>query len=80
MTQPLSQGLDGVDYRVVGCAADARTRSKLETLGLVLGSTLTVISNTKAGLILDVRGSRLAIGYSLAKQIDTQPIERIGSD
>ena len=70
----LNQGRNGEAYRIVVCDIDARTRSKLETLGLVCNGRLTVISNTKSGLILDVRRSRLAIGNDLAKHIEVQPM------
>ena len=70
----LDYGRIGSTYRVLDCAADVRTRSKLEVLGLVPSSELTIISSTKAGLILKVKESRLAIGFDLAKQLTVSPM------
>jgi Fe2+ transport system protein FeoA len=44
-------------------------RNKLETLGLVPGETIGVISKTAAGLIIEVKNSRLAIGHDLARSL-----------
>lgn len=71
---PLSQAQPAQAYRVLGCGADERTCIKLETLGLVPGGRVAVISNTRSGLILDVRRSRLAVGYDLARLIEVSPV------
>ena len=69
MAQFLDTAQSAMDYRVIGFTSDARTSSKLETLGLVPGSMLHVISNTGAGLIIKVKESRLAIGHDMAKHL-----------
>lgn len=56
----------GRDYRLVACNAPTKTRSKLETLGLVPGERINVIQSTAAGLIIEVKRSRLAIAHDLA--------------
>ncbi|MCL2137489.1 MAG: ferrous iron transport protein A, partial [Coriobacteriia bacterium] len=53
---------------------------KLEALGLVPGSEFLVVSNSLAGLILKVKESRLAIGYSLAKEVAVVPIDNYLAD
>ena len=69
----LKNGQVGSYYRIIECFAEPRTKNKLETLGLVTGSTLQVISNTRAGLILKVKESRLAISSDLALSLAVEP-------
>ena len=63
--------LDNADinkgYRLVSCDVPPKTRSKLETLGLVPGEHINVIQRTNAGLIIEVKRSRLAIAHDLAE-------------
>ncbi|MDR0458984.1 MAG: FeoA domain-containing protein [Coriobacteriales bacterium] len=72
---PLVRTVSGQTCRVLSYQAEPRTRSKLEVLGLVTNSVFTVLSNTRTGLILKVKESRLAIGFDLAKQIMVEVIE-----
>lgn len=65
----LSAAGAGDQYTIVGCDAPLKMRSKLETLGLVPGETVNVISKTAAGLIVEVKNSRLAIGRDLANSL-----------
>jgi len=62
--------IDAVDIgegcRLVSCDAPPRTRSKLETFGLVPGERIRVVQSTRAGLIIEVKQSRLAISRDLA--------------
>ncbi|MDR1422785.1 MAG: FeoA domain-containing protein [Coriobacteriales bacterium] len=59
----------GSDYRLVALNASPKMRSKLETLGLVPGERINVLSSTNAGLIIEVKHSRLAIAHDLAGSI-----------
>ncbi|MDR3053363.1 MAG: FeoA domain-containing protein [Coriobacteriales bacterium] len=59
----------GSDHTLIACNAPAKTRSKLETLGLVPGETINVISTTGAGLIIEVKNSRLALAHDLASSL-----------
>ena len=45
------------------------TRRFLENLGLVVGGTVTVISDTGGNLIVNVKDSRIAIGKDMASKI-----------
>ncbi|MDR2106862.1 MAG: ferrous iron transport protein A [Coriobacteriales bacterium] len=56
----------GGEYRIVACSAPHKTRSKLETLGLVPGERISVIQSTGSGIIIEVKHSRLAIAHDLA--------------
>jgi Fe2+ transport system protein FeoA len=54
----------------IGCAdRDAR---RLRALGLVEGTNVHVI-DARSGVLLDVRGSRLALGAALAAAITVRP-------
>ncbi|MDR1712792.1 MAG: ferrous iron transport protein A [Coriobacteriales bacterium] len=59
----------GGDYCLVACNAPHKTRSKLETLGLVPGERINVLQSTGAGLIIEVKHSRLAIARDLASSL-----------
>lgn len=45
------------------------TRRFLETLGFTPGESVTVVSENDGGLILTVKGSRVALDRSLAQRI-----------
>lgn len=55
----------------IGCASDEACR--LRALGLCEGSDVSVIDDRHA-MLLDVRGTRLALGATLAAGITVQPI------
>jgi Fe2+ transport system protein FeoA len=59
----------GNEYRLVACNASGKTRSKLETLGLVPGERISVIQSTGSGLIVEVKHSRLALAHDLASSL-----------
>lgn len=48
------------------------THKFLESLGFVTGGTVTVISEAGGNLIVDVKGTRIAIGRDLAAKIMVQ--------
>ena len=55
----------------IGCAADEACR--LRALGLCEGTDVSVI-NTRHAMLIDVRGTRLALGSALTAGITVQPI------
>ena len=59
----------GAHCSVVACDAIDKIRSKLEALGLVPGASLLVLQRTGAGVIVDIKSSRLALAHDLAKSI-----------
>ena len=48
------------------------TKKFLESLGFVTGGTVTVISEAGGNLIVDVKGTRIAIGRDMAAKIMVQ--------
>ncbi len=55
----------------IGCTADEACR--LRALGLCEGTDVSVI-NTRHAMLIDVRGTRLALGSALTAGITVQPI------
>lgn len=55
----------------IGCAADEACR--LRALGLCEGTDVSVI-NTRHAMLIDVRGTRLALGSALTAGITVQPL------
>jgi len=64
------------ECQLVCCDASLKQRSKLETLGLVPGERVKVIQKTGAGLIVEVKKSRLAIAYDLARLLSVEPLQK----
>jgi len=69
MVMTLNKAGVGENRRVVACQAPAKLRTKLETLGLVPGERVNIISSTDAGMIIEVKSSRLALGHDLAESL-----------
>lgn len=65
----LSEARRGEGYTVVRCNVSEKVSAKLGSLGLVTGQRIRVLSSTFAGLIIEVKGSKLAIGKSLAGEV-----------
>jgi len=64
----------GEECRLVFCGAPDKTRSKLEALGLVPGASIKIIQRTRAGIILEIKRSRLAIAHDLASYLTVSQI------
>ncbi len=62
----LSPGTEGCVKRIAG---RDDTRRFLESLGLVPGGSVTMISSAGENVILGVRGTRIAISRKLADRI-----------
>ncbi len=57
----LSNAKAGSVHTIAACHATGRTRARLDSLGLVVGERISVRSSSYAGLILEIKGSRLAL-------------------
>jgi Fe2+ transport system protein FeoA len=68
-TLTLSKTRTGNTYVITECNATGRERARLDSLGLVVGQTVHVLSSSYAGLILDIKGSRLAICKDVANRL-----------
>ncbi|MDY2626328.1 MAG: FeoA family protein [Coriobacteriales bacterium] len=62
----LEAGGTGTITRIGG--ADS-VRARLNGLGFIEGTQLEVVAKTAGGLIVNVRGSRIALGMDLASRV-----------
>ena len=65
----LSLVRDGAPARVNRGGGKEETRYFLENLGFVTGSMVTVVSQAKGNLIVNVKEARVAIGRDMANKI-----------
>ncbi len=66
---PLTMAQQGVPLTVARVGGTAKVRQFLENLGITLGSSLTVISITTSGLIINIRETRVALSREMANKI-----------
>jgi ferrous iron transport protein A len=67
---PLSMASPGEAVKVIAVRAGWGLQRRLADLGLTPGVKVRVISSGRPGpVIIDVRGSRLALGYGVAHRI-----------
>ncbi|MDE7312230.1 MAG: ferrous iron transport protein A [Eubacterium sp.] len=66
---PLTMMDTGETYRIKKIGGKEEVKKFLETLGFVVGGTVTVISDTGGNLIVNVKDSRIAIGRDMAAKI-----------
>ena len=66
----LKQAKTGSTYHIVNCNVTGRVRAKLDSLGLVRGEAVTVLSSNFAGLIIEIKGSRLALSHEIAELLE----------
>ena len=63
----------GVRSVVVALRCDAREACRLRTLGLIEGAPVTVV-DCHHGLLLEVRGARVAISAAIASLVNVRPL------
>ena len=69
VNMPLSMVRTGEPVEVKRVGGKEETRKFLENLGFVVGSMVTVISDTGGNLIVNIKNSRIAIGKDMANKI-----------
>lgn len=57
----LTKARTGTAHTITACHATGLTRARLDSLGLVVGERVDILSSSWAGLILEIKGSRLAL-------------------
>lgn len=67
---PLTMLPLGREATVDSCNAKAATRKFLEGLGIVPGATVSVISEMSGNLIVNIKGSRVALNRGVAQQLN----------
>lgn len=66
---PLSMAKEGEQNIVKRVGGKEDTRRFLENLGIVVGGTVTVVSEAGGNLIVNVKDSRVALGRDMANKI-----------
>jgi Fe2+ transport system protein FeoA len=75
VTQPLSSLLVGQTAKVVSCQAGRDCRARLTSMGLTLGSEVSVVRRGHGPVLVATRGTRLAIGRGMAEKIFVTPLD-----
>lgn len=57
------------ELKVIKVLADDKTKKHLESLGILVNSSLTVISSVNGGVVVAVKEGRLALDRSIASKI-----------
>lgn len=64
------------DYRLKSLALNERILRRLEALGMNEGTQVRILNRKKRGaMIIQVRGTRLALGRAITEQIGVLPAE-----
>ncbi len=66
---PLTMANTGESLTIKKVGGKEETRKFLESLGFVIGGAVTVISEMKGSVIVNVRDSRIAIGRDMAMKV-----------
>ena len=66
---PLTMASQGEPMTIKKIGGKEETRKFLETLGFVVGGTVTVVSEINGNMIVNVKDSRVAIGKDMANKI-----------
>ncbi len=57
------------ELKVIRVLADDKTKKHLESLGILVNSSLTIISSVNGGVVVAVKEGRLALDRSIASKI-----------
>ncbi len=66
----LNNAKKGCKYSITDITADEKIMKRLEALGFIRGTSITVLNKKKYGaVIIKVRGTRMALGKSITQGI-----------
>lgn len=65
----------GVFARITEIKGDRTLARRLLSLGLRVGSEISVVQHRNRGVVVACAGSRVALGESVAEMLVTQPVE-----
>ena len=65
---PLTMASQGEPVTIKKIGGKQETKKFLETLGFVVGGTITVVSEINGNMIVNVKDSRVAIGKDMANK------------
>lgn len=66
MMMPLSLAKSGDVMNIKKVMGKIEVKRHLETLGIVIGEELTVVSKLSGNIIINIRGTRIALDQNLA--------------
>ena len=66
---PIALAPVNVNMRVVRVLLDEKTKKHLESLGILVNSSIKVISSVNGGVVIAVKEGRLALDRSIASKI-----------
>lgn len=66
---PVTMASQGEPVTIKKIGGKQETKKFLETLGFVVGGTITVVSEINGNMIVNVKDSRVAIGKDMANKI-----------
>ena len=66
---PIALAPLNTDMRVVKVLTDNKTKKHLESLGILVNSSLRIISSVNGGVVVAVKEGRLALDRSVASKI-----------
>lgn len=69
---PLTMLPLGKEAIIDNCSAKSATRKFLEGLGIVPGATVSVVSEMRGNLIVNIKGSRVALNRGVAQQLNVK--------
>ena len=75
----LSRAEQGRSYAIISNTATGRNRMHMDSLGLILGDTVHVLFSNFAGLVVAIKGSRLALGRPLAAHLTVRELQSDGA-
>jgi len=72
MTLKLTDGIKNNFYIVRGMTLPLKTAKRLEALGMISGTKITLLNKKKSALVVVVRGTRFALGKTIAQNIEIE--------
>jgi ferrous iron transport protein A len=66
---PITLAVKGQEYQVQRITGKDEVRRYLENLGVVAGGLIMVVAESSAGLIVNAKGTRLALDLAMARRI-----------
>ena len=66
---PITLAVKGQEYQVQRITGKDEVRLYLENLGVVAGGLIMVVAESSAGLIVNAKGTRLALDLAMARRI-----------
>ena len=66
---PIALAPINVDMKVVRVLLDDKTKKHLESLGILVNSSIKVISSVNGGVVIAIKEGRLALDKSIASKI-----------